>query len=416
MPQLIDITDTVTVYNDYYKTVIKSNTYDEMVNLYIMNDIIKNCNSTIIDFKSVINCNNIDENSISTIKNNKIYNKIPPEGIEFEYSEHMCLVKLIPKTNFMAYKDINQTMDILYDMLILIKAGNKTILDSLFRNANIWYVKNIKLIEKSPNEVICTYWDQWCWEVLYKQPKRHMNSIYFEDEFIKNITDTVDTFFSEETKKTYERLGITYKKSFLFEGPPGTGKSSLIYGLASKYDLNLSYLQITNELKSSSLILAMRKIPSRSILVIEDIDSVFNKREKIDAAQNINFSTLLNIIDGILKPQENILIVFTSNFKNILDGALKRPGRIDEIISFDYVKKKQVKKMYKNYFIDSSEEDFDEFHQSIKSIKNLTICILQKMFLKYFNHYKDLNNINKEIIDCIEESKIYDDQSLNLYN
>jgi hypothetical protein len=361
--------------------------------------------------------NNIEnENSEEVIKNNKIYNKIPIEGIEFEYNNNKCLAKLIPKSNFMAYKDINLNFDLLYDLLLLIKNGNKQIFDNLFKEANLWYVINIKQIFKNDKQIICTFWDSWCWDVLYKQSKRNLDSIYFEDDFINNITKIIDQFFSKETKDIYNRLGIHYKKSLLFEGPPGTGKTSLIYGIASKYDLNISYLQITNELKSGSLILAMRKIPEKSILVIEDIDSIFNKREKTDISQNINFSTLLNIIDGILKPQDNILIIFTSNFKNNLDGALKRPGRMDEIISFGYAKKNQIKKMYKNYFLKSTDEDFNEFYKSIKTIKNITMCILQKMFLKYFNNYKLLNNITKEIIDCIQENKLYDEANFNLYN
>jgi chaperone BCS1 len=212
-------------------------------------------------------------------------------------------------------------------------------------------------------------------------------------------------------------LGITYKRCYLFEGPPGSGKSSLIYGLASIFNLDISYLNISDELKCNSLIDAIRKIPKKSILVIEDIDAIFEKRDKKDNSQRITFSALLNSIDGVIKPSSGSLIIFTTNYKDKLDEALKRPGRIDKIISFDYVKREQVEKMFKFYFPKSNEDEnilFNKFYDKIKNIKKMNICYLQQFFLKYLKKMDDMyDNIN-ELTQIIEECDLYK-KPTNLY-
>lgn len=410
------ILNTETNFPGFIKVVVKATTYDEMLNLFIMNKLLSDDRTSFtIDSTSIINVNRKNDNCIPMIKSNKIYRKIPLEGIEFIYEDTKCYAKLITKTTKHLVKDNNEMYDTIGDLILFFQTDDNGVFERLFKEANVWWVESIKNHKKNTKESICYYWDQWNWDILYKSVKRNWDSIYYSDKFINNVSKQIDNFFSEKTRSLYSRLGITYKKSFLFEGPPGTGKTSLIFGIAAKYDLNIACLQITNDMKTHNLILAMRKIPEKSILVIEDIDTVFNKREKADICMNINFSTLLNIIDGILKPQDNILIIFTSNFKNNLDGALKRPGRIDEIVTFEYANREQVYKMYKNYFTDSTDEDFEKFYKSIRTITNLTICVLQKVFLKYFDNYKVLPEKTNEIQECIKECKLYDEQ-LSLYN
>lgn len=370
----------------YFKALIKSGSLSyDYINMFLMNTCVKIdvINSLIIDSESFVKINKVT----------KHYYKLPISKIDITYKglEYICY-QVSKGIAAIRTKDV---YDLPYDLLLFIKGGNKERLKELLIDSKEWYEKHILNKEKNDEEIICYNWSDWSWDVVVKQIKRNKNTLYYEDKFMDDIENDIRDFISDETKSLYTRLGITYKRSYLFAGPPGTGKSSLIYGIASIFNKDIAYLNITDELKSNSLIDSVRNIPKNAILVIEDIDSIFEKREKKEGSHRITFSSLLNCIDGVIKPAEGSIIIFTTNFKDKLDEALKRPGRIDKIISFTYATKKQIQKMFIHYF-PAEEENFMKFYNKIKHIKKISICYLQQVFLKYINN-------TKLLYDCVEE-------------
>ena len=63
--------------------------------------------------------------------------------------------------------------------------------------------------------------------------------------------------------------------NMLFHGYPGTGKTSLIYSLASELNMDVALVNFTREMNDIHLMRAMRRLPSNTILVLEDIDVLF---------------------------------------------------------------------------------------------------------------------------------------------
>ncbi|CAH9104392.1 unnamed protein product [Cuscuta epithymum] len=117
------------------------------------------------------------------------------------------------------------------------------------------------------------------------------------------------------------------------------------------YDLDLT--EVRNNTNLRSLLLSM---PSRSILVIEDIDCSIKleNRESLEEKENchdkVTLSGLLNFLDGILSCcGEEKIIVLTTNHKDKLDPALLRPGRMDMHIHLSYCKFSAFKQLAKNY-------------------------------------------------------------------
>ena len=72
-----------------------------------------------------------------------------------------------------------------------------------------------------------------------------------------------------------------------------------------------------------------RRLPSNTILVLEDIDVLFECRKKNDENKSaISFSGLLNCLDGIAHSDKQIIIM-TTNCKMVLNKALTR---LEELI------------------------------------------------------------------------------------
>ena len=67
---------------------------------------------------------------------------------------------------------------------------------------------------------------------------------------------------------------------------PGTGKTSLIFSLASELKMNIAIMSFTSEMNDNILMRCFRRIPENCILVIEDIDALFESRKKNDDLKN----------------------------------------------------------------------------------------------------------------------------------
>ena len=76
------------------------------------------------------------------------------------------------------------------------------------------------------------------------------------------------------------------------------------------------------------------KVPSQSIVLLEDIDSAFVNRVESSAVKSaydglnqVTFSGLLNMLDGVASTEARILFM-TTNYIDRLDPALIRPGKV----------------------------------------------------------------------------------------
>lgn len=254
-----------------------------------------------------------------------------------------------------------------------------------------------KYTQPSKDTMRVYYYKKDYWALLSKSPKRPINTIYLKEGQRDELLSKIEYFFDDSTRDIYLRFGIPYKCVNLIHGPPGSGKTSIIKGLASQLDCDLYVLPISKDMLDTNLVDAFSYInqndeeePKRKIIVIEDIDTLFDDRKKGDKDNGITLQAVLNCLDGFVCI-EGTMLFLTANKPEVLDFALMRSCRIDQKLELSYADEYQTRCMF-DVFFPELEEKFDEFYDKVKH-KEYTTAHLQEFL--FYN--RDCENILEKI-------------------
>jgi len=181
--------------------------------------------------------------------------------------------------------------------------------------------------------------------------------ICFGDPVKEKLWQTMIEFQSAETKEHFRSLDQAPKTSVLIHGPPGTGKSEMLYQLASctwKDHRKPIYALNPRGMEDSDLERYVSEIQSGYILVNEwDLALVKSSKEKGEDDEGDLYPSIKAWLDVLDQAQGEIIFWFTTNnyekLAEINDGALIRDGRIDHRIKFDLMTASQAKKALKHF-------------------------------------------------------------------
>ena len=138
----------------------------------------------------------------------------------------------------------------------------------------------------------------------------------------------------------FERLGILAPKGVLLYGAPGTGKTLLARAVAAESRVHFIHLngpEIMRKFYGESEAKlrevfeeAARHAPA--ILFIDEIDAVAPKRAEVTGeVEKRVVAQLLSLMDGFVA-RGHVIVIGATNIPEILDPALRRPGRFDREI------------------------------------------------------------------------------------
>lgn len=209
---------------------------------------------------------------------------------------------------------------------------------------------------------------------------RSMDSLYLEDTLKNNLEQVIIQFL--DNRDLYERFGRRWKHVCLLYGPPGTGKSSIIRALGTRFKMNLYELIVNEKMSGIDMAMLVGQIPEKSILMMEDIDCLFDGREKTDG-HAMTVSTILNTLDGVSTP-EGLMIILTTNRLARLDPAMVRPGRIDFKAEIGLPHIGMLRKYLADVCPDFAKEHDAVIQHIIDNVKECTIAALQKYVFDCF--------------------------------
>lgn len=203
-----------------------------------------------------------------------------------------------------------------------------------------------------------------------------LGSISAPDLDLSLLDDSAKIFYKDleeflNSEEWYKNKKFKYKRSYLFYGLPGTGKTTMIQQVAKAFKKDIIYLSISEILNTHSAISLTRASSTRknTIILIEDLHNIKsfikNNTEAMDRLEQVgsltptgreifenkhgDFSPLLNFLDGALSLHGQIVCMTTNN-KESLPDTLLRKGRVNVDLEVKPLSPDKINANYNHFY------------------------------------------------------------------
>lgn len=222
------------------------------------------------------------------------------------------------------YRDVRLNISI-NDSEIRIKCLRQSV-EFLQRFLNGIYEQHV-----TPDHINIFYFSRdGSWSVpLFRRP-REIAIIRLTPE-MERVIDDIYRFRNDEAR--YKQENKHYKRGYLLEGPTGTGKTTCIEIISTKFNMgtyivNLNASNMTDEV----LINLVANVPIHSLIVFEEIEKQLDTI-KSNPQNLVSAGGILMAMDGPQRINHGCIIIVTANSIDLLDESFKIPllrsGRID---------------------------------------------------------------------------------------
>uniref|UniRef100_V5HWH1 Putative nuclear aaa atpase vcp subfamily protein n=1 Tax=Ixodes ricinus TaxID=34613 RepID=V5HWH1_IXORI len=139
----------------------------------------------------------------------------------------------------------------------------------------------------------------------------------------------------------YEMLGLTTPTGILLYGPPGCGKTLLAKAIADESGINfisvkgpeLLNMYVGESERAVRQCFQRARNSSPCVIFFDELDALCPRRS--DSADGGSASRVVNQLltemDG-LEPRKQVFVLAATNRPDIIDPAMLRPGRLDEVL------------------------------------------------------------------------------------
>ncbi|CAJ1938328.1 unnamed protein product [Cylindrotheca closterium] len=172
-------------------------------------------------------------------------------------------------------------------------------------------------------------------------PDVHWDDVGGLEDVKRELHETVQ--YPVEHAEKYIKFGMSPSKGVLFYGPPGCGKTLLAKAIANECGANFISIKgpelLTQWFGESEAnvreLFDKARAASPCILMFDEMDSIAKTRGSggpggSEAGDRV-INQILTEIDGV-GARKNVFVIGATNRPDILDPAVIRPGRLDQLI------------------------------------------------------------------------------------
>jgi SpoVK/Ycf46/Vps4 family AAA+-type ATPase len=155
------------------------------------------------------------------------------------------------------------------------------------------------------------------WKFSHQLSSRNFEQLFYDPELVKSITSETDWFFSTEGIEWSVKQAQPHRRGMLIHGPPGTGKTSFVVALASKYHRPIYELDGLASMSPKDLCSLIMSVPRGSIILMDEFDKSYTKisepkKEGSKEADTISTADINHVLDSTTS-YEGSLLIATAN-------------------------------------------------------------------------------------------------------
>ena len=177
-------------------------------------------------------------------------------------------------------------------------------------------------------------------EILFEVPNVTWDEIGGLDKVKSLLKEAVE--WPLRYSESFRRIGVEAPKGVLLYGPPGTGKTLLAKAIAKESEANFITVKGSDILskwygeseKHIAEIFKKARQVAPAIIFLDELDALAPMRGSSMGEPHVTeriVNQLLSELDG-LEELRGVVVIAATNRPDIIDPALLRPGRFDEMI------------------------------------------------------------------------------------